>query len=503
MTTLPEVIVNNVTTGHNAHHVELHRRANTNRTFNPFLPPFNAVGDGSTSDQSAIADAVAAVSAAGGGRVGPCWNNLMDDELVLPDKVEIFGLGPGPVGLLWTADLGAGKYGVKHQTTPSSGPLAASIRDLSLYGPGAHTLGVRTADMAGVRLGPHSNMTSCYVSGFGDGVVLPGDHNRLTNCDIRNNYQGVLFPSNPDTMGNHTFVGCVIVSNTFAQIALSGHNTMDQVTFTGCHIGFGPYGIYRNDMGAGASDRVGLTGCTFTSTTFEYIGNAVIFDDTTGSGSGAITYTLTTFDRCSVTQTNDTTNFRIAARAFTHAFQVRTVGTMDWYPGTWNLSAPPGGTGVFKIGAGAANESFRWHSTPPTALGELGTGAYYMTMDGHYERDNVTVAIAGGTIAPGDALAWTSNDTVSRMVAGTVGMFAGFAINNADATAPNNNVAFSNRGTGLVNSVTVSTPGLLYPVSGNEHRVSSTPNGSAIARNIQAGGNGGGTAAVKARLLTA
>lgn len=90
--TLPENITPGVTTGHVAHHVELHRRFNLGDTWvNAKADDYGALGDGATNDTAAIAAAYAATPA--GGVLYFPEGVYITDPLVITKAITLMGSG--------------------------------------------------------------------------------------------------------------------------------------------------------------------------------------------------------------------------------------------------------------------------------------------------------------------------------------------------------------------------------------------------------------------------
>lgn len=447
--------------------------------------------------RAAIQAAIDAAAAAGGGIVlipAGIWHVI--GSLTWKTRVHIQGVGQETSYFLWTADVGAGQGGLVHEAVPISGAYGPSISNITLRGAMPLAIGVRAWQMAGIKLGPHASMTNVQVDYFGDGIVLGWDHNTLDGVQATNCYNNVLFAASPSTKENHTFNSCTFESPLFASLACAGSNSVSMCRFDACHFGFGPYGLYRADMGA-ASTVPFLVGCTFTSCSFELCGNAAILDESTGVGDGASSLINCTFDRCSYNSSSHA-DHRYAAKSHAYAVDVRNVLNCDIYESHLPFSLPIGGTSVWKI-RGVCNESFRIHRhvAPPTPAGQFTEGGYFMTVEvGNCEG---TGFAAGGAISWGDIVSWSGADnTVVRTTAGTVNTMVGIAMN--DALVGGVVIVALAPCTTYVLCETIAAAGTaIRSLAGTEHHGTSAGANPIIGYAYNAGGGAGG-ALLKVRL---
>lgn len=323
-------------------------------------------------DQAEVQTALDTASAAGGGVVQlQSGDYAMNTELILKDRVLLRGRGMVATQLVWSADLGAGKFAVRQDGSAAIQHEAPSVESLGIIGPVTSiTLGVQSCDMDGWRIGRDVDGSQVRVKGFRAGGVIHGDHNTMTQCHFVNNYYNVLYGPNPLTLGNQVWVNCNFTGPAFAAIAVDGSNAIDATVFYGGHLS-GPYGFYKFD-GAATSTRVLLNNSLLDGLSFEWVGNAAILDESTGAAGGN--------SLSGVTIRNPGFSWnaggRIAARPRDFAVHVRNIQSSFIRAGVAPFTSGDVATYGFTAAGSIMSLTIEQVGTPPTMSGG-GNGVLY------------------------------------------------------------------------------------------------------------------------------
>lgn len=361
---------------------------------------YGAAGDSTGDDSTAIQAAIDDANAAGGGAVLlPAGTYRCLNEITLKETVGLLGEGQGGTIISFPTDLGDGVVGITMEGLQIDG---AWMRSLHIQGSGSYAIGVQNCDMDGVQPGQSSKLTDVSVYGFRAAIRIVQDHQIFTNCKFANSYYGVLFDDEVDaSAGNQQFYSCFIEGNNFACIAVLGRAIIDYCLFMGGNAAFAPYGFYKADGPVtGASQRGLMSNTLLDHFAFENIGNAVIWDESTGSGSGLDTLVSCRINNpglawnaaCAITGRStdyavklryavDTTivmgsgQFRPFDPAVGHAFHVPAASDLriemsnSRYPGdTSNLFSPASAVGIEVVRKG------QWSARTMRAVGAISAG---------------------------------------------------------------------------------------------------------------------------------
>lgn len=248
------------------------------------LPHATALGN--SLDWACIQDAMRAAKAAGGGTVYlPRGVYVMDaaNSLALPCNPVVNLRGDGVAStLLWPTDLGAGRYGVVGED-PNAIESWMEITDLRLQGNGANVaMGVRPYQMSGVHMHRVIRVHRCFIRGFFAGIYVTHDHNQITHSFLDNNYYNVyLGYIDGQTFGNHYIAYTDLAHAKFAGVGVHWANSADMFTLYSCHMGFGPYAMYKEAAPAGQTPRFFLTNSVWTDVFCEACGNGGFYDENT------------------------------------------------------------------------------------------------------------------------------------------------------------------------------------------------------------------------------
>lgn len=269
-------------------------------------------------DWAAAQTALDAAGVAGGRVVFPAGRYMMSGELVIPEMpstddgrnaVDIKGAGMRNTVLEWPTDLGAGKFAIRGPNRVTS-YMRTKISDILFYGPrDADTLGVTPANMDGVGVSHRFLLERVRCEWFRAGINIIGDHTNFYHVESGKNYYGVYWDGDATNRGDHNFTSCDINGNKFANLAVHAVNTIDGAIFSGCHLGFAPWGIW---IETGTRTLSAVSNTTFTDCSFEAIGNGICgIADARGAYNNIVT---TVFTQCSGTQLD---SYKIAATPFT------------------------------------------------------------------------------------------------------------------------------------------------------------------------------------------
>lgn len=200
--------------------------------------------------------------------------------ITLRDWVKLNGQGPNQTWIQAASDFGSG-HSIIQVGTNEGAP--ATLSDIGFRGPNfTRTLGVSPCNMDGILTYPKAFLQNVITQYFHSGIATVGDHERFINIYASNNYYGVDWPMGLVTGQNQQFLTCDFTGNVYSALHCTHPNFISGCVFVGTHLGFGPYGIVRDDSG-GTATGPAIIGCMFLSLAFEAIGNAAFYDKTAAS----------------------------------------------------------------------------------------------------------------------------------------------------------------------------------------------------------------------------
>lgn len=451
---------------------------------------FGAIGDGTSRPLSTIYATLAAAQSAhptaaalsdeldgvatqtainylrdhGGGTLSsPRGTYICNTEILLPKAIiydstivqQVNWIGEGFASKYkWSTDLGVGKWAVR----PADGTLGGTgykcdglIKDIVFYGPNeTFTLGVAPCNMKGVMGGAQRKLENVGSRYFYAGICIAGDHSQYKNVQCHYNYYGGYW-ENPYTnlYGDFLFEGLYLNGCAFAAIGID-YRANPQGTFIKCYIGGAPYGIYKecNGITSYSSTLKGFTNSSFVDCMFEFIGNAMISDESEANGGAPVSYWYTTtFERPFFNwrpSDNLSSKAKTSVIGMGKAERIEFLEfkeTFGWTPGTlgvFNLARAPGvfikGNITGLIAAAAGSHVFAAHSD--ATMDEIHFQHIGPTWDG---TGRARICTTGQTWIVGDVL-MEVNNTASLCTA-SIGLltngFCGIALEANDGTANN------------------------------------------------------------------
>lgn len=250
-------------------------------------PP--AAGGAVDKDNAAINAAVAlAVAAPRGGvvRFGPGLY-YYTGRFSLPEagatgkQVTLRGAGAGNGTAIWVQTDGTtGEYLISGSgiSSASNGSYKTVIEDLTFWGPQAFTAysTARTpCELSGLMLDTHMTVNRCTFLGFKYGMNSAGNHCVVRDSKFSNGYAGVRFSAVAGLGGDILLDNVDLAGNTLASVSITNNAVATWHAVKG-HYGFGPYAIYI-ESGA-AAGTLNMYYCKFDGTSFEYLGNSLIYN---------------------------------------------------------------------------------------------------------------------------------------------------------------------------------------------------------------------------------
>lgn len=248
-------------------------------------PKFNAadygcVADGSADDTTAIQDCVdAAVAwAATASRnlrgitirlpAGRVKLTAQIDLPMFPCQVQVQGEGVYSTTVKCASDFGAGEFAFKPATLGSSPEYV--FRDFALQGPNTSTtIGTAPCEMGGIRVPGGGRAENLRIDYFKYGVEFTNDHNTLRDVRIAACFYCVYYGENT-AESDQSIERCNFTDPLWANIGVKSDNVMGGTTMISTHLGYGPYGIWKEGSGAI------MAGCVLIDSQFEGCANAVI-----------------------------------------------------------------------------------------------------------------------------------------------------------------------------------------------------------------------------------
>lgn len=243
--------------------------------------------------EAAIDDAIAAPR---GGIVqfGPGVYNLNGiDPILLPEagatgkQVTLRGAGGGN-GTIITAstDGAAGEYLIAGSglSSAANGSYKTVVEDLTFYGPDAFDAYATTrtpCNLSGIMLDTHVQVNRCTFTGFRYGFCAAGNHSTVRDSTFTNGYVGARWTATAGAGGDVLLDNVNVAGNTFASHAIAPTGVAAFHSVRG-HVGFAPYGIYFEPGGGAGTIR--LYYCVFDATSFEFMGNAMLYDPDQAAG---------------------------------------------------------------------------------------------------------------------------------------------------------------------------------------------------------------------------
>lgn len=218
----------------------------------------------------------------------------------------------------------------------SAGPEAAAItldspqghysgmhaKNFRLIGPGTRTLGVRTANVVGIRINRRCKPVFDHVEvryfdkGFAFNNEL-GHISLINGTNANNNYYGVYLERNNN---DYLFHNCEINGNTFANFGCPADQGWGALIVKNAHIGYAPYSFYQEaEPKAQGINKGFISTALFSHARFEAIGNAAIWSDATvDAGNFSLAETID-IDNPGFSWAKADGSYDIAARPRTHA----------------------------------------------------------------------------------------------------------------------------------------------------------------------------------------
>jgi hypothetical protein len=134
--------------------------------------------------------------------------------------------------------------------------------------------------MDGLKTCSSTTLTGCLVQNFRANVLVFGNHERFIACRMTSGYYNVYYAPSAATFGDQTFLDCDLTGARWASVGVASSNMLDSVFFMSGHLGFAPYGIYKE---TGTATQSFIHESKLLGTSFEAIGNGAILDDSSNA----------------------------------------------------------------------------------------------------------------------------------------------------------------------------------------------------------------------------
>lgn len=147
----------------------------------------------------------------------------------------------------------------------------------------------------GVRLNEQTKVERIYVQGFYKGIVFDstGGHITLSNCVSTNNFYGLFIKVDH---ADYLIENGALNGNVFANVGIPYNQAITGTKFHRVHIGFAPYGFYKEAAPEGATGIENLFyEVTLDHSRFEAIGNGAIYVEGLTGNEGHSGVTSVTF----------------------------------------------------------------------------------------------------------------------------------------------------------------------------------------------------------------
>lgn len=254
---------------------------------NAALPPYNmSPSNTGAQNVTALNAAISAVwnSGSGSGAVyipgGASINYSLNAGISIPKTVSLFTDAEWGATLTWTTDTGGGTFGLQLSTTSGVSYETPTIYGFKLVGPGnqGSALGVAPCAMGAVRLMDNGRLLNCTMIGWRMGVSFQGNHQKVAYCRVEHCYYGVWWSDGATTFSDQSITHTELVNQKFASIAVAGDSTIDTSMFDKVHMGFSPYGIYKESGGSFRKTEI-ANNTSFIDCSIEAVGNGMIYDE--------------------------------------------------------------------------------------------------------------------------------------------------------------------------------------------------------------------------------
>ncbi len=255
------------------------------------LPPYNmSPSNTAAQNVTALNAAVSAVwnSGSGWGAVyipgGASINYNLNAGISIPKTVSLFTDAEWGATLTWTTDTGGGSFGLQLSANGGVTYETPTIYGFKLVGPGnqASALGTAPCAMGAVRLFDNGRLLNCTMIGWRMGVSFLGNHQKVAYCRVEHCYYGAWWSDGATTFSDQSITHTELVGQKFASLAVAGANTIDTCLFEKVHMGFSPYGIYKESGGSPRKTEI-ANNSSFVDCAIEATGNGMIYDEANDS----------------------------------------------------------------------------------------------------------------------------------------------------------------------------------------------------------------------------
>ena len=242
----------------------------------------------------AAIDAATAAPRGGIVQFGPGLYDLSGiDPILLPEsgatgkQVTLRGAGGQNGTILYCPTDGAvDEYLIAGSgaSSAANGSYKTVIEDLTFWGPQTFTAyapGRTPCNLSGIMLDTHVKVNRCTFLGFRYGFCAAGNHSTVRDSTFSNGMVGARWTATAGAGGdvlldNVNLGGNSLASHSIAPTAVAAFHSVRG------HVGFAPYGIYFEPGGSAGVIR--LYYCVFDATSFEFMGNAMMYDPDQAAG---------------------------------------------------------------------------------------------------------------------------------------------------------------------------------------------------------------------------